>query len=320
MRVAAEALEARDDPYLDGHATEADKLNTSGSDLDDDGAADHMLRHKASGGGLAATIAPKSATARTRTSRAPYIPARHRDFVGQEAEALKASAKLTKAAHVKQQSDLTKDWLLSDKDFSPKLVKQLLGMVASLGLTTSFQAKVNRSSIIDPIQVDNRDSRIQGLLELIKTALSDYHKVMKAASKGEQEKAFPPFVVVWITFVNWLANVAPPILVGQVEDLAVVSRYATELAALPFDSQVTLVLDQVRYARTRGTYAKRLTLIEVGVGCLAPESAKFWSVAKKVLKMGFKGRARAGIAPKSGIERRIEATLKRLKIWHTANQ
>jgi hypothetical protein len=124
-------------------------------------------------------------------------------------------------------------------------------------------------------------------------------------------------VVVWITFVNWIAKVAPSILMGADGDLAVVSRYAYEMAALPFDQQVTLVLDQVRYARTRGTYAKRLTLIEVGVGCLAPESARFWAVAKKVLKIGFKGRARAGIAPKSGIERRIEATLKRLKIWHS---
>jgi hypothetical protein len=57
---------------LDGHATETDKLNTSGSDLDDDGAADQMHRHKAAGGSLAASIAPKSATARTRTSHAPH--------------------------------------------------------------------------------------------------------------------------------------------------------------------------------------------------------------------------------------------------------
>jgi hypothetical protein len=40
-------------------------------------------------------------------------------------------------------------------------------------------------------------------------------------------------------------------------------------------------------------------------------------VVKATLKLHFKSKIKSGIAPKTGVERRIEAILRKLKIWHT---
>lgn len=50
-------------------------------------------------------------------------------------------------------SDITRDWKLSDKGLSYNSLKILLGVVASLGLATSYQAKILKSIVMECIEM-----------------------------------------------------------------------------------------------------------------------------------------------------------------------
>jgi hypothetical protein len=126
LRQAAEKDEqAASDPYQ--HPVPMGGTpGQSGSDvasLPDDSAADSMARRQSPyDGHLTSSTIDFKARAHTRASNAstPHIPAR-----GQQ--------------QTRQNQDHSKDWLLGEKDFSPKIMKELLGYTASLGLTTSYQ-------------------------------------------------------------------------------------------------------------------------------------------------------------------------------------
>ena len=85
--------------------------------------------------------------------------------------------------HTKQGQDQTKDWLLTEKDFSPKLVKELLGLMASLGLSTSYQAKVVRSTVIDPVQFENQLEDLKEMAEQAKKELKLYFDLLSDHTK-----------------------------------------------------------------------------------------------------------------------------------------
>jgi hypothetical protein len=219
------------------------------------------------------------------------------------------------AQHQRQETDPTKDWLLDETHFSAKAQAQLLAMVASLSLNTSYQAKINRSIIIDPAQMTNAVPEIAALIDGAKKDTSEFHTIMKTASPEERDAAYPTHVLVWRHVVIFAKKATEMHLDQQDPDRLHVCRYADDLERLSGETQAEFIADQIRYCRLRSTYAKRFTMLEVGVACMAPESARLWAITKRLMVRYFRTRMRCGVAPKSGMERRIEATLRRLRVW-----
>jgi hypothetical protein len=187
---------------------------------------------------------------------------------------------------------------LGEKDFSPTIMKELLGYTASLGLTTSYQCKINRSILIDPLLFDNRGELMMEFTAGVKSDLKDYYGVMQLASPDQREKAFPTFVIVWLCIEHWASKLAIQFLQPEDPDRLDVCRYSDEILKLNLEQKAEFVLSQVRYARLRGTFAKRLSIIEVGTTCLAPESVKVWSVFKRLIVANARAECAAGSLPK----------------------
>jgi len=94
------------------------------------------------------------------------------------------------------------------------------------------------------------------------------------------------------------------------------SEFAAWAAAMIRVLMTVEVLDTVRYCRFRTTYLKEKRLLEVGVAVMSPETSRAWRTMKYLMTSPeFKGRQRRGVAPKSLIEKRIEATLRKIKAW-----
>ena len=76
------------------------------------------------------------------------------------------------------------------------------------------------------------------------------------------------------------------------------------------------ILSDWRYCHVRRTYRKEMLMLEVGLSpIVSKEAENCWKAIQNVLILHGEAAECFGIAPKGDLERRIEATLKGLKIY-----
>jgi hypothetical protein len=96
------------------------------------------------------------------------------------------------------------------------------------------------------------------------------------------------------------------------------TAYFEKLLALKEESDNKLyeeIQNTVRYARVRTCHNPKLVIMEVGHVGLSEEATFCWKLARHLLVSHFDAQIKAGIAPKSALIRRVEASLRRLKVW-----
>ena len=83
------------------------------------------------------------------------------------------------------------------------------------------------------------------------------------------------------------------------------------------DRQAEEIMTQAGFCRIRGTHLKPRSIIDMGAAALGNDFARVWANTHRVFTAQRKARLRQGIAPKTGVERRIEQTMRLIKAWRT---
>jgi hypothetical protein len=186
-------------------------------------------------------------------------------------------------------------------------------MIAQLTLSHGLSIKILRSVGID---VEN----IPALLAFIASSKHDtgeYSKMIAQLPKEKQSTMPPPYALVWLALTAWAKvqatfdpNKWPKLLPALVE-------YENAIKANCEDDpiqQMWNVTETVRYCRVKTTYDPQRRLLEVGTG-LEGGAAEILALIREGPLRAAGAVKKKGIAPKSGLERRVERVLRRLRVW-----
>jgi hypothetical protein len=128
----------------------------------------------------------------------------------------------------------------------------------------------------------------------------------------------PTYIIVYYRIVEHGYEVATQHLAKESAELQRFTEYWQKLENLKLKDPKLLdqeIIDTVRYARFRTCHDPRRILMEVGHVGLAPEAEWIWKFTRYLLVKHCNGDIKAGVAPKSALIRRVEASLRRLKVW-----
>jgi hypothetical protein len=203
-----------------------------------------------------------------------------------------------------------RDWQLSDKDLSAHAMKQLLVMVSQLSPQHALKIKILASIGIDVEDIPN--SSEMGFIELSKQDTSEYAKTNSTLPLEMRQTMPPPFVLVWKRVVEWGKGVIAKDPHKWAEAAQLFAAYEEQFSKIEDQNERALaVAATVRYCRIRTTFRKERRILEVAAH-LETGADKVWEQLR--LMMETLGATRKhGIAPKSGIERRVEKVLKKLR-------
>ena len=215
-----------------------------------------------------------------------------------------------------RQHDISKDWQLDEANFSPKAQRIVLAMVASLAFSTSLTSKINRSIIID-------SSRVDASLPFVFAASRDtkaYHERMSSLDWEMKQDMWPPYILVWLNLAIFIRTIVKEHLDEGSSDRADIVSYVDSLTPMSGAMQALAICSQVRFCRLRTTFSKKLRILEVGVGVMEPRAADTWHTGRALREENYSLKVMRGIAPKNGLEKRIEATLRKLKVFAPRDQ
>jgi hypothetical protein len=84
------------------------------------------------------------------------------------------------------------------------------------------------------------------------------------------------------------------------------------------EERLETILSDFRYARWRNTYHKNRSIFELAISPIAsPQAHAFMKAVIKTLVKYCGGEMKHGIAPKSGLELRLEQALRSMGVWRT---
>jgi hypothetical protein len=188
-------------------------------------------------------------------------------------------------------------------------MKKLMVMVSMLALTTSLKAKIVMSVSVDCTEIPDD----LAFIEVGNERTSAYHKSLGDLTEEDRASAPPAHPLKWEAFIEWvsaeLSEVAP-----DSPEASDFKKYCDNLRATEPIAKAWMIADDVRYFRTRSIFKQHRMMLEVGIKW-SPQTERLWSVARQVLVQKHKCVIKAGIAPKSNIERRIERELVRIRAW-----
>jgi hypothetical protein len=85
--------------------------------------------------------------------------------------------------------------------------------------------------------------------------------------------------------------------------------------------RASILLEDFRYARFRTTHTRSRTLMEIGLSPVAsPQAAALLKSITMLGKAALNGVIKAGVAPKTGLENRIEQTMQAMGIGSRRRQ
>jgi hypothetical protein len=210
--------------------------------------------------------------------------------------------------------DITQDWKLSDKDMSATAHKELTLALASIVVNHDLRLKVCESIVIHCTAVH---VTLPSLVASKKETQA-LHVARKGWSK-EQIAAQPPtYTRVYWQIVSHGYVVAKEMMEAESQGLRRFTAYYAKLQALMAQSEATLyeeIQATVRFARFRTCHNPKLAIMEVGHVGMSEEAEFSWRLTRHLLVQFFDAKVKAGVAPKSALIRRVEASLRRLKVW-----
>jgi hypothetical protein len=147
------------------------------------------------------------------------------------------------------------------------------------------------------------------------------HTDNKGMSKSAIAERGPTYIVVYYRIVEHGHELANTHLAHDAPELQRFNAYWQKLEELKNKDPKLLdqeILDTVRYARFRTCHDPRKILMEVGHVGLSAEAEWIWRLTRHLLVKHCNGDIKAGVAPKSALIRRVEASLRRLKVWRNS--
>jgi hypothetical protein len=211
-------------------------------------------------------------------------------------------------------ADITRDWKLTDKDFSIEAHKKLTLSLASIVVNHDLRLKVIESIILHVTMLSVN-------VKCYTTSKADtkqMHVNSKGMSKDEIALRGPTYIVVYYRIVEHGHELANSHLANGCQELLRFNAYWRKLEELKNKDPKLLdqeILDTVRYARFRSCHDPRKVIMEVGHVGLSEEAEYIWRLTRHLLVQHCGGCIKAGVAPKSALIRRVEASLRRLKVW-----
>jgi hypothetical protein len=187
----------------------------------------------------------------------------------------------------------------------------MLGLLCENQMSMGFQLKVLASIAIFRTEIDS-ESVMQ---TSAKEATGLYHQHVMALPKEERRGTAAPFLLV----------VDSMIVQGQA--LAILTYpegHKVRLAFTAYENYITvtsesqtdrlqILLEDFRFARFRTTHTKSRTLMEIGISPTASShAAPILKAITQLANDALNGVVKAGVAPKTGMEVRIEQAMKAL--------
>jgi hypothetical protein len=206
------------------------------------------------------------------------------------------------------------DFKIGPKGMSMEAMTRLQGMCIQHSLGVALTAKVAKSVGVFSTETDNQ-TVFQTSAKAKTQALHD--RLMGVPKQQRKAIGLPPHALVVESTVEEGKKFTAA--KGDAELLAPFTEYAQYLDSVETpEERLELILSDFRYARWRTTFHKNRAIFELAVSPIASQQAH--RLLKAVTKMLCKyagGEAKHGIAPKSGLELRLEQALRAMGVWRT---
>ena len=181
--------------------------------------------------------------------------------------------------------------------------------VASLGLINALEVKVLKANIIEPLEINTSEPLVTNAQNGTKVL----NTLMKDKTKKERDEAYPPYTLVCVRIVEGAATAAEAALPEDDPDRRLLCEYWQGLKAVTGGRKTEEIMTQVRFCMICGTHLKARSIIDMGAAALGNDFARVWAATKRVFIAQREARLRRGMAPKTGVERRIEQALRMIK-------
>ena len=182
--------------------------------------------------------------------------------------------------------DPTRDWQLSEKDFSGDSQRRLVTKVAALGLQTSYQAKMCKSVGID-------QWKILAVLRLRTCSNERTSHMLEDFTAAQKADGLPTFVVVVEVFAEEIKTYAELNLSENDPDRDAITAYCQLLdtaAASNALDKAYRILEDFRYFRIRNTHLKTEAMLKIGIAPLiTKEGEAFFQASRRMLTKPFVG-------------------------------
>jgi hypothetical protein len=210
----------------------------------------------------------------------------------------------------------TRDWdqdhRLGKKTLSENAVTDLLGTIGSFVMSQALMIKVLASIAIFRTEIDSG-----GEMQLdAKSKTKDFHDHIQLIPKHERKATLPPYLLV----ADSCFTIGKKIALEDYDSEHAVHRafaaYSDYLDQLDPPARAAALMEDWRYARFRTTHTASRSLLEIGVSPIASQYAR--PALKALIQLvtdKYNGVPKAGIAPKTRQEQRIEAALRAMGAW-----
>ena len=148
-----------------------------------------------------------------------------------------------------------------------------------------------------------------------KAKTTEYHVALKDLSPQERSHALLPYVVVMDIVIDAAVKEGTKKFKEHSAARAAITSYEAYLKEESKDdhhARARLIMADWRYARFRNCYRKEFCLFEIGMAPTISDQAKAFYKSLRLILLSY-GTEKAGIAPKSGMERKVEALLGQLR-------
>jgi hypothetical protein len=208
--------------------------------------------------------------------------------------------------------DGTRDFELRPKDLSQGALKKLVPLLGAMCMSMQLQLKIVSAVGIFRLIVSVQCKAVVDAKE----ATGQYHRAVMEIPKESRGSQLPPFILVVIALFTFASEVAVAQLPDHSRLRHDITAYMAELT-MAEESGATAKADRLladfRYARFRRTHKPEFVMLEFGMSALVTDTAKAaWSAVKAIMISIAGAVEKHGIAPKSDMERRVEAILRRI--------
>ena len=206
-----------------------------------------------------------------------------------------------------------------DQELDTSSFKTLCRLSAQMAMSAHHVAQVAKVVGVD-VHLTKRSSPV---ITNMKAATKAYSQYVEKLPQGEKGKADPPHIGAWDALVQTCRKAAEE--AGMEKDLKLIDRHLAEVQGMgTAEEKKTFLTEQIRYCRIAPAYAKGDAKLEVAVryipGEMESHTSEAWAAMKRVMRGPLKCQAKAGVAPRSNIERRMTRLMTKMGIYKNQNR
>ena len=207
-----------------------------------------------------------------------------------------------KGSDVGSMSDIADGW----EDATAAGMSELLKLVAIMTLSLGYQTRVLRACSLMVRLLPTTMENVPSLPPMVKSTTTDLEAHRRSLAKEAAYELGSPHCHAFHTLVEWateLMKTAP-----SASLLAALTAYVTSIEAETLVLKVVNIAKQVRWLRVGTTHRSVVAKLEVNVVDGTPAAA-FWAEVDLALQASHAAEVKSGIAPRSNLERRIQAAI-----------